>query len=179
MESYGVFICTMIALIGIWMLNIGVFIYFRFYFSKDSVYKHWNWKWLMWIYEFCVLIINFKSFRIYYCKFGMFKMFEVPVSRFDLYLKPILSSAIYVVISVIPIFIADLIVFAYFEWGYQLLSCAIETITLTSITIILCLLEVVLNWNSLRPDQNMINMFDKLKQKSTKIKNEFDQDVYS
>ena len=70
------------------------------------------------IYELCVLLINFKSFRLFYCRFGMCKIFEVPVSKFDVFLKPMLATAIYVVISVIPIFIVDLIVFVYFSWGY-------------------------------------------------------------
>ena len=48
----------------------------------------------------------------------MCKIFEVPVSKFDVFLKPMLATAIYVVISVIPIFIVDLIVFVYFSWGY-------------------------------------------------------------
>jgi cation transport ATPase len=41
-ESYGVLVCMMIGILGIWIMNLCVFIYFMFFFNKDSVFKHWD-----------------------------------------------------------------------------------------------------------------------------------------
>lgn len=123
-----------IALLMLIVSNLAFYVYYRRYTVHDSDFSNWIrlYPRTQWTLPLACSVINLKLIRFSYSGFFSWDVAEArfshPIENLHKPLK-MLTYFQYVFVYV-PIFIADLVIFAQVPWGHQLLVLAIETFVL-------------------------------------------------
>jgi hypothetical protein len=145
-EFWGAFVTSFVAVVMLMTANIYFYILYKREVLKDDVFLKWQRSFpraSKYIPMIC-LFVNFKAIRLFYSGFygleSCLASFEDPTSNL---FKPLRMVTYFNYIFVyVPIFIADLVIFAQVHWGYQLLVLGIETFILSILIIVLSVIEM-------------------------------------
>jgi len=141
LEHVFVSLLASIAVIMLVISNLAFSVYYKKYTMHDKAYKEWIRVFPITdcLLPIICLFVNFKAIRFVFS--GFFGMdsclanFDDPRSAVHKHLK--MMTYFQYVFVYLPIFFADVLIFAFVEWGHQLLVLAIETCILQILMIIL------------------------------------------